>query len=309
MKFINTDTYPTVDWEKEIVEEVPENSEDLADKISGYLMSLQTMEATVLNSAESYEPHQKANSIRMIEYLYCKFSFFHHHFTRKFNKKDTIDLRKELEEYDNSRHKHPVVSVREIIGEFDINDSVVPVEKIEEIHAHLESKRIEKKEAMLAKDGGFDEAKKLFKKEGLDVVEPVGRTEESDRDTCCYEYDGVRYHIYLMKYFVKERTQDTVKEKAEKLRDMIRKNHALIKKVYLKMKEDIKDTDNLWVLCGGGLQQQAFFGDERGYIGILYISENSTLVFQSCEDEEKWKEYKNFKVPGVTCESFSKTSF
>lgn len=84
----------------------------------------------------------------------------------------------------------------------------------------------------------------------------------------------------------------------------IDKHLPLIKKIY-EYCETIADCP-LWTLCGGGMQLQQFYGDDNGYIGVLYLDmmDNNkyinpnifTFQINGKENEIKFKKFNYKKI-------------
>jgi hypothetical protein len=66
---------------------------------------------------------------------------------------------------------------------------------------------------------------------------------------------------------------------------MINRHHAQIKAVYNHLIQNFgEELGDVWVMCGGGGQLQAFFGNRTGYLGILY------LTLEDMDDQERLTE-------------------
>jgi len=311
IKFKNTDIYPNVDWEKEIANEGELERDEHARRSSDSLFVMLQIKDSIDREIENIgvdgiEEHKKANMLRMVEYFYCKFVYHHAMFYRK---KELLDLLKTQKQY--RRFDHPVLSIKKKFGK--TIESTVPVEDIQKLGEVIAESIREKRKKKEPADGGFEEAKEMFEKEGLIVEKPIGIGKENDRDTVCVIHDGIRYHLYLMKSSSMSgvRTQEGAHKEANDYKSLIKKYHPLIKRIHDQMKSEIPGMENIWVMEGGGMQHQAFFGNENGYIAILCLgmkkskkTDYGSLIFQSYEDDDKWQTYKNFKVDGVECIAF-----
>ncbi len=309
IEFKNTDIYPNVDWDSEIANEGSMSEEQHARRSSDALFAMLQIRESIDKKIKevgpgNIEPHKKANMMRMIEYLYCKFSYHHAMFYRK---KEFLDLLKSQKSYHGL--DHPVLSLKKKLGE--TIKSTIPLKTLQQLEKAMAKDIRKKMDESKPKDGGFNEAKKMFEKEGFKIYRPKGLRKESDRDTVCVKHDGIRYHLYLMKG---DRKQVDAHREANDHKSMISKYHPIIKTIHDKMKSGLPGMENLWVMEGGGTQHQAFFGNEDGYIGILYMgmknskaTKDLTLVFECYEDGPKWKTYKDFKVEGVECQAFGET--
>lgn len=316
IKFQHTEVFPSVDWEAEIQTDDELSEDEHAKKLSRHLkVYLQVEVSTKQNieksgGVENMSEHAKANSMRMLDYLYAKFVYHHAMFYRK---KEFLDLSKSMESYGE---EHSLVAMRKMLN--PTQKSNLPLENIVELVNVLGDAIKKREEENEPKDGGYEEAKAMFEKEGLVIQKPVGIGKEGDRDSVCTVHDEIPYHMYLMKSSRMNgiRKQKKVKEEVEEYRDLVDKYHPLIKKVYNALQEQIPGLDDLWVLSGGGAQHQAFFGSNGRYIGILYLGmknkkasadKDCTLVFEGYEDDERWARVKHFKMDDIEHRAFGKT--
>lgn len=313
-EFLNTDIYPSVNWLDEIETDNHLTEMEHAEKCSKYLTVLHKIRIWLLEDIKikgtEKSELEKANIIRIMEFLYCKF-YYHH--TLFYRKKEHLDLLKAKESYPNVSD-HPVEEIKLLFGEVNCK-SQIPVDIILNFYHELSKDDDDKNKIP---DGGFEEAKSMFEKEGLVIEKPLGLRDEYDRDTVCSMHDNVRYHLYLMKSNQEKlRTQEDATIEYKDFKSLIEKYHPIIKRIYDKMKLELSNCENLWVLEGGGMQHQAFFGNEDGYIGTLYLgmkngkaisNKNMTFVFNCYEDEEKWLEYKDFKIDEIEIRAFGKVN-
>jgi hypothetical protein len=321
MKVTNEDIYPHINWDLEIAnEEKLEDESEQAQRCSDAIFVMQQMKDTIHKQieeagVENMEDHTKANMMRMIEYFYCKF-VYHHALVYNRHNKNPLDLKKNETENGYGEHmKHPVAELREKLGE--TGESNVPLEMLTTLGDALAKDIRKQLDANKPKDGGFDEAKKMFEKEGLTVEKPIGLRKEGDRDTVCVVHDDIRYHLYMMKASSHhgERNQEMATSEANDYKSLIDKYHPLVKEIHDKMKAELPGMENLWVMEGGGMQHQAFFGNEKGYIAILYLGmkngktkkHGNCLTFEGYEDEPKWQIYKDFKMEDIECRAFGET--
>lgn len=119
----------------------------------------------------------------------------------------------------------------------------------------------------------------MFKDYGLDVVETKGNGRKRDLVTC--EYDGVPYSLALWDGhggIDPSKIQHSVLHYTL----MVNRHHAQIKVVYDHLIQNFgEELGDVWVMCGGGGQLQAFFGNRTGYLGILY------LTLENMDDQER----------------------
>jgi hypothetical protein len=320
IEFKNIELYPQVDWDIEIATDNNLTEEEHAEKCGEYSIVMHqiihNIEQTIEEKGvENLESHSKNNMMRMVEFLYCKFAYHHAMFYRR---KEFLDLKKTQDNYKRGGGiiEHPVIAMREKLGETERSN--LPLEHLTTIVDAIIKSNKEREKKTKPVDGGFDEAKKMFKKAGLKVEKPVGIGKEHDRDTVCLMLDGVPYHMYLMKSssYHKKRQQEDADKEVKEFRELVEKYHPLIKRVHTAFKEQFEGLDDLWVLSGGGAQLQAFFGSNGKYIGILYLGmkgqkanpdKECTLVFQCYEDEERWQTYNKFKIDDLEYVAFDKT--
>lgn len=115
---------------------------------------------------------------------------------------------------------------------------------------------------------GFEFYKKLYKEYGLDIQETKGNTWHG-KTMYTAEHDGVPYAVDDHGYYEREGDDSSLKHVIRHRELIIKRYHPLIKKAYeYCVSLDIGD---IWVMCGGGSQLQAFFGNKSGYLGILYL--------------------------------------
>jgi hypothetical protein len=315
-EFKNTDLYPSVDWDKEIQTDDELSKDEHGTKSSNYVFAMNQIKDSIDHQidevgAENLSQYKKDNMMRMLEFLYCKFIYHHAMFYRK---KDLLELKME----DNEHYKNPVLETREKLGEIKYEFNI-PIKILQEMADSLITNIRKRLDESKPKDGGFEEAKEMFEKEGLVIERPIGIGKEGDRDTVCTIHDGIPYHMYLMKSssYHGKREQSQAKKEVEEYKELIDKYHPLIKKVYNALKEQVDELDDLWVLSGGGAQLQAFFGSNGKYVGILYLGmkkaktrpdKECTLVFEAYKDDDRWPRYKDFKLDDIEHRAFGKSN-
>jgi len=89
----------------------------------------------------------------------------------------------------------------------------------------------------------------------------------------------------------------------------IKRHHSIIKKIY-ELCSGLYPYEDVWVMVGGGLQIQMFYGTSRGYVGTLYLSldnkevsdnDNCTFVVNGKENDKIF--INNFFIEGVNFRS------
>lgn len=114
----------------------------------------------------------------------------------------------------------------------------------------------------------FEDYKELYKKYGLDIQETKGNTWHG-KTMYTAEYDGVPYAVDDHGHYEKEGDDRSLMHGIKHREIMIKRYHGLIKQVYEYCVS--LNAGDIWVMCGGGAQIQAFFGNKTGYLGILYL--------------------------------------
>ena len=108
----------------------------------------------------------------------------------------------------------------------------------------------------------FEELVALYRTHGLEVTSPKGKSRHGDTMVCA-EHDGVPYcmdahgNLNSIAHGIKHRELT------------IARHHAKVKAIYDYCQN--LGVGDIWVLCGGGAQLQAFFGNKTGYLAILYL--------------------------------------
>ena len=270
VKFTNTDWFGQINWDKEIANEKPVKDDAQALRASTAALVWSLVQSNIRLSKNNREPHTMANILRMHEYFYAKFVYHH----ESYYKRD-CDIVKTTKEY--KRGEHPIVALRNEIGIKDLKRSKLPMDKIKAIEGIFKKVIEQNRKEEKSKDGGYEEAKMMVEKEGLKCIKPKGSPKYGDRDVVCTVIDGIPYHIYLMKNgsFSERRNQAKAKEECNDLKRMLSRYKPLVTRTYEKIKT-FKDIGNVWVMEGGGAQCQVFFGNETGYLGILYLDLKET---------------------------------
>lgn len=297
IKFTNTQKLSQVDWDKEIANQPEVSSDAQASRASTavqvWSLAQHYLKANVEKAIKD-DDVKKSNLMRIHEYFYGKFVYHHALYYGK--DCDLIETEKEFR-----RGDHPLVELRKQFGK--LPKSKLPMKKIKELEyiftSIVEAQRAERK----AKDGGYEEVKTLIEQEGLKCVKPKGLRKEGDRDTVCTIHDGVRYHLYLMKKEGK-RSRAEAKEEVNDHKHVIDRYHPLVKQIYDKIKK-FKDVGDVWAMAGGGMQCQVFFGNNTGYLAILYLDMKNTKAKLGKDYilQVNWNKndilFKDFKVDGI----------
>lgn len=114
---------------------------------------------------------------------------------------------------------------------------------------------------MFAKKPTFEQLAPLYQAHGLEVTPTLGSAWYCQTQVCAM-HDGVPY---CMDAHGGDDIEHGVRHRAL----MIERYHEKIKAIYdYCVQLNIGD---IWVLCGGGMQLQAFFGNSTGYLAILYL--------------------------------------
>ncbi len=266
IKFKNTKALNQVDWDSEIVDPkiTDMTDEELASRASRAVMRYNLAMYHLDKGLLSKEAYVRANTLRMLQYFYGLFIYYHGAFYNKPKDSNvrefTPDMKKVMKEHGKlERSTLPMEKIKEIQGVFD---RILDKQKEEE-----------RKEFP---DGGFEELQKLFKRCGLDVIESTCVSRHGDRDHGSVIHDGVEYVLYLMKTsrMQGKRTLEAAREEAGDYQETVRRYHPLVKAIYDEIKKRIGK--QIYAMPGGGAQHQVFFGDEDGYIACLYLDMKSS---------------------------------
>jgi hypothetical protein len=109
----------------------------------------------------------------------------------------------------------------------------------------------------------------MYSNYGLEVTVPKGRCGFSE-NLMCAAHDGVPYCVDDHGHFFKEQDDSSIKHSILHRELMIERHHDKIKQVYEYC--TTLDRGDIWVLCGGGVQLEAFFGCRNGYLATLSLS-------------------------------------
>ena len=280
-----------VDWEKEIVEVPLKTKRGRLNRSLNATMTWAQIEGDfMMRFEESEDPQEKANILRMLQYFLGKF-IFHHAliYDKEINWNDNFD---------------PLA----VLNTEGLPESKLPLSRIKQLeklfHQHENKRRKEEK----AKDGGYQEVKKMFEAHGLKVYKPKGLRKEGDRDTVCVKHDGVRYHISIMKDKAPHRKAKVEQKVAEHKVNMER-YHDFVKPIYEEISK--RYPGDVWAMEGGGAQVQMFFGNEDGYIGILYLDmrkanklrDSHRMVLENPKADEL---IGDMQIPGLTISTYQK---
>lgn len=158
------------------------------------------------------------------------------------------------------------------------------------------------KEYNIRKDrSSLESAIQAFKELGYDVYDPDVKENDSDysdRDIVeLYEGDmKIRFNIIRS-----TSAKQQVKEDDNKYIQTLIRYYEPVKAVY-----DYCETiaeGPLWTLCGGGAQLQQFYGDDNGYLCILYLGmendENDTNIIGFVPQSKYKSKFKNFKISEI----------
>jgi len=281
-----------VNWYTEINNEpAGENKEDIIDKLSMYLklyvMTLNHLKTNIVG----YDEEQKANFMRVVQYLYGKYTLYHSLLYER-------DLNDEQYLYDEE--------MSNLTKEYNIKKSNMPLKNVLSVVDIFNGiiKKSDEENKKQNPDGGFDEVKTEFEKRGLEPIKPKGIGKEHDRDTVCIMHDGIPYHISVMKG-KDRRTKNVFDTDVSEHHKNIRRYHNIVKPLFYKIKE-LTGSENLWVMEGGGGQVQMFFGDEKGYIAILYLDMRDTKKLPryrtytlQVNGNNNDKYFEGVKIPGI----------
>lgn len=146
-----------------------------------------------------------------------------------------------------------------------------------------------------------------FKKHGFDVVEVKGSSRWGKHMHAIW-HDGVQYAIDYHGHNDEKGNPD-IAHSAGHLKTIIGSSvyHEKIKKIYNHLMS--LNIGDIWVMSGGGMQVQAFFGNTKGYVAILYLEmqnvkkpkeKQHTLVVNDVKNNRYFNgKVAQFEHPGV----------
>lgn len=149
-------------------------------------------------------------------------------------------------------------------------------------------------------DKDIKEIIRLYAENGIDASDPPDSTyndnDNRDRYEVIYEYGGMTIKPYIMK---SNNLAQNVKNNIENSKDHFSRYSSDIKYVYDYCKTIA--VGDLWTMPGGGGQLQQFYGDDDGYICVLYMGMRDDLMDDrvcSVQPEKNKKKWENFdKTP------------
>lgn len=175
---------------------------------------------------------------------------------------------------------------------------------IDEIHKILKEKEM--------KYELTEEDKRILKK--YDIVPcPIMGSTSNLKKCCAINYDGVQYAI-CFHYDDIERKEYFISHGASHFKQMKARHHEKIKSVYNYLMENQNVKHPIWVMIGGKAEIQAFFGNEDGYIAILYLDyddhnnygykntgkkNNFTMITQNRVNDFIFEDFKNPEIKVV----------
>lgn len=109
----------------------------------------------------------------------------------------------------------------------------------------------------------FEKLTVAYQAHGLSVVAPSEPAPFSETMVCAV-HDGVPYCMDC------HDDESDIPRGILHRQLMIDRHHALIKEIQAWCTQ--KTGGPVWVLCGGGSQMSAFFGNSTGYLALLYLS-------------------------------------
>lgn len=107
-----------------------------------------------------------------------------------------------------------------------------------------------------------------YAKHGLIVERPKGGSWHS-KTMMAAPHDGVQYCVDNHGHHLKAGREDSILHGIWHREQLIKRHHAMIKTIYEYCVA--LEVGDIWVLCSGGAQLQAFFGNKTGYLAILYL--------------------------------------
>jgi CHAT domain-containing protein len=241
-----------VDWETEIDSEEPHLKEYLEYRVSDATINWTIIENT-MQISESDDINKKSNTIRTLQYFLGKFILHHSNFyKRKVFEKDS--------DY------NPLEKYQSILK--SLPQSKVSVDTLHQLELALTESNAKRRLEESKTHGTTEELIKEFEKNGLNVTYSSSNKKRSDRDVFEYIYEGLTFRVFSMRKKLELRKKEIVQD-VQEINTTIKRYDYLIKPIAEILKNN--GVENLWIMCGGGSQRQIFFGNENGYIGILYL--------------------------------------
>lgn len=144
-----------------------------------------------------------------------------------------------------------------------------------------------------------DEEKNIFDKNGIQY-QKLSCPSYFMTIVSAIEYDEVQYCVSISREQIEEDRNDVnnlIKDRKKQL-EWIKScsAHNIVKDVFLFLKEKTKG--EIYAMLGGGSQIQIFFGNEDGYLGILYFHlerETSEKLIMEVNFEKNNKYFEDFK--------------
>lgn len=262
-----------VDWKTEIVEPIDTDKVLVAQKASQATeVWVNAQNIFTKMFSEEVDEIKKANIVRIIEYFLSKFLFWH---------SAVYDRDGDLIGYLKSQKE---LSLLLKAGKRGLK-SELPLSKLLELENVLTGIVNESRDRSREKYPKEEDILKEFQKHDKNFY--VFDKKYGDR----YSFRILRNDIIYETYIMKD-NEDYVAKVAEEVKDLnnlILKYGDLISRIHTHLKS--KNIDGLYVMEGGGAQHQAFFGNCKRYIGILYLGmkneaaskEMHTMVMESLE--------------------------
>lgn len=303
--FENKQVFNLIDWDKEIAKENAHRFyEDTILKRLSMALNMFTRVEQSVNFESAKNDIEKANMARLLQYFYAKYVYYHAHFYKK-----SLNFKVDLKRISKNSYQTEKNFLNTKFTESYVDIKILrTLERA--FRERLIKAELEEKIDLPNKTHFFNQVKDLFSQLDLKVTRPWGRKYEEDRDTVCIRHKGIPYHISMMRESPRHEKRDL--EQAKKLKDnsdeFIERYHSVIKRLYLEIKK-LPNMKKLWVMEGGGMQHQAFFGNERGYIGILYLGmkgekEKENVFTFTLERKELDNIMKNWKIEGIKVRTY-----
>lgn len=135
----------------------------------------------------------------------------------------------------------------------------------------------------------FEQLAAVYAARGLAVTRPAGNW-SFGRSMVCAAHDGVPYCMDAHPDQSEPDWDRGIRHRAH----TIKRHHRMVKAIHEHC--ELTTGADVWVLCGGGSQLQAFFGNRSGYLAILYLPMGDLDV--------QWTDsnpvFAGLRVPGVT---------
>jgi hypothetical protein len=282
--------YSRIDWKKDIVEYTNNEKFDDLTKVSFAIKNWVKIDSHIREkyfNKENVDKEILANGLKILQYFLGRFVYTHSLFYKK-----EVDF-----------NHYPITDLEQ-----NLPESSVPIEQIRKIEDSFNKENLkEKKEKEREYTKKSLKVLNILKKyiNNVRLVDDFG--DRFTRFTFEYEIDNITYRLFQNNY---HSLYTDIKEKLNRNKIANKKYNDLILSIHSELVR-LKPNEMIWVMEGGGMKEQIFFGNEKGYIGILYLdlrSEKRSNREYTFTLQSKNKELRNGLVlPGIKVRYFGES--